>query len=891
LPPDFKHPDILHVLARDTLKGKKEYLAIDGSLGDAAARAMERREGCDCINEVIKSSRRNIIFDIERDFTAAETAQVERARATTTALIMDRIHALFRELSGLPDLQLTLGVNCQLATSTYPHKYSCHFLIYADGVSYEANQAIAMELHRRCFAEQDPAILALLTWTDRNGRGRSVFDVTIYQSLRLLRMLYKRKLTPYEPDKRNPRMLPVAPSSKLAIAHMVTIDEASFARPAILPPLDLSSIPAPRMTISSKSTATNNGDARPPRPPTMPRWQPADLQVLLDLIEGHAELHDIFGPYGFCLGRVNVINDGASCIIPIERGPCCCYAGRVHRSNGMYLLYHHHDGKLSLRCHNAACKELPFHTWIVKAAQPDSPPGASPSLHSCEHLVPFQDYDEPEMRDLPASADTIAVLANMGLGKSLPLASRPSPERYMGWKLQMVDPPNLPIPFIIRRGDSLKLVTHAGKTEALKSMIRARREANPAYSVLITTFRRGLANKASSDFPGMLNYQDTKGPIDNDYAVVCLDSLPRVITNKPKDLFVADEAVSIALHANCPLIKDPSEVIQYLHYHLSTAKQIILLDACLDDVPTYQLIRCIERIRGVSASWIRNRHVRAPRSTANVHISHTPGRAAATAVRNGAIDKVIRLLRAGSRVFVTCTSKIDADIAYLSIARHFPVEDVAASMNTLVAGVAAYETLLADKTAAMMVDPPASQSAYCAGGAHSGAADASGDVELVETDSDDDCSDEAEVVHVPVDEPTEAARKLRGMCLTSETKAPTMQFITANVNATFLLCDFVVVSPAVTAGTSFTVEHHFTAHVGIMRNKGLEGPTVDAGIQQHHRVRPLHHADGRDGERHLWIHDPKDIKARAGPTDTDSIHRFIAVSLGMRGMGGGWGAP
>jgi hypothetical protein len=164
----------------------------------------------------------------------------------------------------------------------------------------------------------------------------------------------------------------------------------------------------------------------------------------------------------------------------------------------------------------------------------------------------------------------------------------------------------------------------AGKT---KELVKHLGRYHRGQRILCITFRRSLADKLARDFSiaaaafgdaPFVNYLDIKRGDENsdssglftaDRLVVQYDSIRRV-DMRGYDIVIIDEVLSMALHSRSSTMQLPTDVLQALEFFLTNCKRIILLDANADDMPAFNFVQCIERLTGLEAYWIRNRHVR-----------------------------------------------------------------------------------------------------------------------------------------------------------------------------------------------------------------------------------------------------------------------------------------
>ena len=389
-----------------------------------------------------------------------------------------------------------------------------------------------------------------------------------------------------------------------------------------------------------------------------------------------------------------------------------------------------------------------------------------------------------------------------------------------------------------------------GKTEEAVRHIARLLESEPDARIMISTFRVTLSDKLENDFGhGFVNYQTCTGVIDEQLLIVQLDSMWRVLRQRLA-MFLADESLSLFLHTGSTVMKDPLGVMQSLHFFIANAERIIMLDACVDDFPSYRMVQCIERIRGVSARWIRNTHVAMSRRTAAVEVCKSDSTLEQRAFRDSAIAKVLKLVREGHKVYVPCSTRRDAEAVWDTISREIGVVgDDKGKYGTKKARL---------PTTAPTPTTPGSSSSISGSGRGGGGE--GGD------DEDGEGGEEPP--------PVRTGPPVRVLLITSETQPGLRKEVAKNINGKFAEADVAILSPAVTAGSSCTVER-FTACVCIAENCGHLGPTVDSCLQQWWRVRSL----GADGRMFVYILDPPSVVAKAGPTDAEEITEFIDANI------------
>ena len=183
--------------------------------------------------------------------------------------------------------------------------------------------------------------------------------------------------------------------------------------------------------------------------------------------------------------------------------------------------------------------------------------------------------------------------------------------------------------------------------------------------MLCISFRVALCEKLASDFD-ITSYNEVDKKDEEEWdaylheycadrLVVQLDSLWRV-SQKPYDIVLIDETLSTLLHIRSNLLKRPTAVLQRLNWFLTNARQVMLLDACLDEKPSFDFIQWLERMKGEGARWIYNSFINPMKRTAMVHLERKGGIKASDSLRDSAFNRVVFLLKGGKNVYVPTTS-------------------------------------------------------------------------------------------------------------------------------------------------------------------------------------------------------------------------------------------
>lgn len=183
----------------------------------------------------------------------------------------------------------------------------------------------------------------------------------------------------------------------------------------------------------------------------------------------------------------------------------------------------------------------------------------------------------------------------------------------------------------------------AGKTKALREMIND----HPDASALLVTFSRALAAKLVKDFGDFADYASAGGDIDAGRVVVCLDSLHR-IKRESFDFLIIDEAVSVFLHFNSPLMSKAAVNVARLDALMKTSSAVYFVDAAVDLPFMSRIVDYVCAARGCEPVRVTNTFVR--RTNRKYEICDKPrGRAAH--------DVICAAVRAGDKVVVCSSTK------------------------------------------------------------------------------------------------------------------------------------------------------------------------------------------------------------------------------------------
>ena len=127
------------------------------------------------------------------------------------------------------------------------------------------------------------------------------------------------------------------------------------------------------------------------------------------------------------------------------------------------------------------------------------------------------------------------------------------------------------------------------------------------------------------------------------------------------DYIFIDEALSVFIHFNSPLMKETSAISTLLEYMIVNAKQVYMLDACMDNIFMYNVVEHFRKRKGIEGGyWIWNKYVRPTNRRVEMVVERGMRQiddANDTSISYEAMNKVIQLLRDGKKVVVSSSTK------------------------------------------------------------------------------------------------------------------------------------------------------------------------------------------------------------------------------------------
>lgn len=493
---------------------------------------------------------------------------------------------------------IAFGENANAADSTIPNKTSLHLVAHIGMHGHLAHKHFTLSFYR-WIARRADAFPELMMGSV------CVVDDSLHGTLRCLRALHQEKF------ERNNPLIPIAGSTTDPVAMLARVQDGSGREPVFWskPP----GVSAPSAIPPSQKVKER---VHKPSVATVMQVTPSEVLTrytnlfntkacLVDLMKGPVKVSAVMDLYDdTTVYRLN--------------GARCPYAGRQHKSNHVYLTSRGSNPDLTVRCNDDDCRKKYEGTsgYVIKHYD-DIDIAVCDSMNlDCMHpqqdnIMWAQDYDEPAMRPLPV-APVVCVRGGMGVGK----------------------------------------------TKAMIELVHREFEKNT--KALVVTFSKSLARKLHGDFAshGFVDYQAESGPISAARVVVCLDSLWRVSTRNFDYVFV-DEAVSVLLHFNSPLMAKSSENATLFELLLQQTRHAYFVDACIDMTFSKQIVDYIARFKAVAPLWLRNRYVRPSNRAASMRVSRGAcgGVIDEHSLATSAVAKIMEKLENGKRVVVCSSTK------------------------------------------------------------------------------------------------------------------------------------------------------------------------------------------------------------------------------------------
>lgn len=344
-----------------------------------------------------------------------------------------------------------------------------------------------------------------------------------------------------------------------------------------------------------------------------------EIEKVKNLIQSNDRMKELLQTERINISYTYSLRDNRySFLIDKSCRPICPFIKRMHTNNHLCVCYNATRNSMYLKCMSPKCLEK-YHSMRYMLCPSTSVRDRVhdianlDSLHTQQEAIQWTErYCEETMRDYPDN-EFLCIRGGMGVGK----------------------------------------------TKALKKFAHSHFGTNT--KVLVVTFSRNLAAKYAAEFGdmGFVSYQDVKSTIINDgKVIVCLDSLWRVVMRNP-DYVIIDEALSVFLHFNSPLMQRSSENTTLLELLVHQAKHCFMLDACIDNGFMKNVVDYLAVHKKVPVHWIWNEYIRPTNRVAKIHYlkQSTYKSISKQIVQSKTIQNVIELIDAGKKVVVCSSTK------------------------------------------------------------------------------------------------------------------------------------------------------------------------------------------------------------------------------------------
>ena len=536
-------------------------------------------------------------FDIDLPDSENKTAKI-------VVLFMETL-AAYLKLAYTYDVVWAPGVNCQVSTSSTKTKCSIHFVGYIRLDSVAQHKIFNIGLIEYIIKNDIKGLL----YVNKASTVACAIDQAVYSKFRSYRCLYMKK------EGKTNQLTPFGTSSTKIEDHLVNFYEDHSPKPIttlhiVCVKKDVKQTSVTKrenkvLKVENKATIADNTDEY--------------SNKMKPFIENNKDIAGILKVNSLKISSVYKKSNGDHYDFLVDRNinPICPFAQRTHRNNHIFIKCYVNKPCMYLCCYNDKCSvkgSLSLFPYTAEDIQHNASINVHPeSLHAQDSVEWSQIYTEKYMKPYP-NDNVVCIRAGMGVGK----------------------------------------------TVAMKEFVK--QHFTPTTKSIILTFSRNLARKYANDFQSekFVSYQDVSRTYINDSKViVCLDSLWRVLLRNPDYIFI-DEALSVFLHFNSPLMNKTSEISTLLELLVRQAKHTFYIDACIDNTFMTNVISYFYKNSQTKPTWIFNKYVRPTNKKAV--IKYIPGAKATKTLSDNpiaysAMQRVIELVDKGNKVVVCSSTK------------------------------------------------------------------------------------------------------------------------------------------------------------------------------------------------------------------------------------------
>ena len=592
-----------------------------------------------------------IVWDIDRKLCMMDDTEqwmiknFQEAKANIVDSIMNYFAAFTKDRMGIA-FEPQIGTNVQIAHAEEidtkpPEKLSIHVRMnilckcWTDVKTI--TESFIQYLSNKCTPEEHKLLFTVKQ--DKNQKfveEKCIIDTSIYSKFRSMRKLYQSKGTPGALA-----LVPYGASSTSPEDHEVIYNEHTCQDNDTMDisdkPIHIPNVPQGDVTLEKNPKTGGKGaklriTVSKHKPKKKCKIPAGTIDQVKNLIESSGAIKELLKHDSPTVTSIEQHEHTVDFIFAPCTGCSCPAKGSRHSSNRFYLQYDHKWRTLKARCFNKNCQAILKDCPLKLSIQDDSAIFESRAAMSnvnsmgCMHsIISSEKYTAASMRPYEISK---------------PTEDNEDERAYSG----------------IRSMIAINAQMGLGKTEQLIADLQ---NVPPETSMLVITHSRVFSNKMKAELEAMnfKCYLDAeRGQISDHRVVCCLDSLPRLKLPSANgyDIVIIDELLSVLARASSNYMRH-DEVYAYMDYILRNSKQLVFMDAYVDNMFCYQFIRYLERARDHECRWIHNAYVRPSNRECELIVNRISNQSAGH--RRTAIRAIINELQAGKKVVVPSSSK------------------------------------------------------------------------------------------------------------------------------------------------------------------------------------------------------------------------------------------
>lgn len=485
------------------------------------------------------------------------------------------IATLEKYLQEAHDIEITFvpGANCQITTASQKNKCSIHFIAYILFPSVRIHKTFTFNLCNYII-KNDIKDLTYIKLDNNTLSLRHAIDCSVYTNFRSFRMTYMSKMGCENP------LLPINGSSTNAADYIITYHEGQHPRTPIHIIKDVFPTSLNQSPLQYKNRVDRRSKIKAHAIKNVANTVPSNYSKFIDFIETSpiiaeqlklekVEIDYIYESY----------DDDTSYRLYVKKKQTtkatCPFANKQHHNSNLVFCCSKLQSVVHLTCTSQHCRNK-RNTFVVFDEEEKNKSFVdtlySDTLHSINNSITWNElYDEPTMRMYPNN-EFVCIRGNMGVGK----------------------------------------------TESLKHFMK--KYVKDTTKVLIVTFSRSLTEKYYNDLHmyGFTSYlkedeidtDNISKQIEKNKVIICLDSILRIHKTEIFDYIIIDEALSVFMHMNSTLMRNPNLVCHRINKLMLSCKHLFMIDACIDHLFMYNVINYISAEKNTIPYWIYNKYIR-----------------------------------------------------------------------------------------------------------------------------------------------------------------------------------------------------------------------------------------------------------------------------------------